>query len=110
MKLQLKNFTLRHYIRYMKRQNKHIQHMHAAVFAGAVTALIAFFILYTDYGFWHETYRSSDALVATDPSYIAESPTQSLGSFWQEAREQFGKIGSSSANLLEGKESYSNDQ
>ncbi len=109
MKLHLKNFTVRHYIRYVKRQNKHIQHLHGFAFAGLITALIAAVILYTDYGFWHETYIAEDALVSGDPEYVSESPGQSLGRFWGEAKEQFGRIGSTSANLLEGKDTYTKD-
>jgi hypothetical protein len=106
MKLHLKNFTMRRYIQYMRRQSKHMQHVHAIAFAGAITALIAGFIMYTDYGFWHETYVAEDALVATQPPFEAESPSESLGSFWREARERFGSIGSAGATLLEGKETY----
>jgi hypothetical protein len=110
MKLQLKHFTLRHYLRYVKRQNKHIQHIHGFVFAGIITSLIAFVILYTDYGFWHETYIAEDSQIAANQAYISESPSQSLGRFWNDAKEQFNRVGSSSANLLEGKETYTKEQ
>lgn len=109
MKLHLKHFTLRHYIRYVKRQNKHVQHIHGFVFAGIITGLIAFVILYTDYGFWHETYIADDSQMAADPAYVSESPSESLGRFWMEAKEQFSHVGSSSANFLEGKETYTKE-
>lgn len=110
MKINLKHFSLKRYIRYVKHQNKHIQHIHGFVFAGVITALIAFFILYTDYGFWHETYVAQDAIVAADPTYVAESPAASLSRFWNDARQQFGRIGSSSASFLEGKDTYTSGQ
>jgi hypothetical protein len=109
MKLQWKHFTLRHYIRFVKRQNKHIQHIHGFVFAGIITALIAFVILYTDYGFWHETYIAEDERPQANEAYVSESPSQALSRFWNDAKEQFGHVGSTSANLLEGKETYTKE-
>lgn len=107
MKLKWKNFTLEHYIRTMRRQSKHVQHMHAFVFAGAITGAIAFFILYTDYGFWHETYVADDLLVEqAEPSFNPESPGESFMRFLREAKEKFGEIGSSSSSLFEGKQVY----
>lgn len=101
MKLRWDNFTPEHYISYVRRQSKHIQHIHALFFAGAVTSVIAGFILYTDYGFWHERYERR-------PEVPAEtvSTSQSFGDFWQEAKAKFGQIGSSGADLLEGREVY----
>ena len=110
MKFVLKNLTLRHYLRHVRKQNKHIQHVHAFVFAGAVTAIIAGFILYADYGFWHETYVREDLVAATPEPFTPESPSESFGRFWQEARERFGSIGSAGADLLEGKETYTKEE
>jgi hypothetical protein len=110
MKINLKHFTFKYYIRYVKHQNKHIQHVHGFVFAGLITALIAFVILYTDYGFWHETYIAPDSKLNADPAYLSESPTQSWSRFWGDAKDQFGRIGSSSVNLLEGKDTYTKEQ
>lgn len=110
MKFLLKNFTLRHYIRYMRKQNKHIQHLHAIAFAGVITALITGFLMYTEYGFWHERYVAEEVLTTTSPLLEAESPSQSLGRFFMEARDRFGSIGSVGADLLEGKETYIKEQ
>ena len=106
MKINVKHFTINRYIRYIKRQNKHIQHIHGFVFASIVTGIIAFFFLYTNYGFWHEKYVATDSPLAADPAYLSESPTQSWSRLWSDAKNQFGRIGSSSANLLEGKDTY----
>ena len=110
MKFTLKNLSLRHYLRHVRRQNSHIQHVHAFAFAGIITALIAAFILYTDYGFWHERYQANDGLVVVDDpntmSFDSAAPASSFGNFWAEAKARFTSIGSSSANLLEGKETY----
>jgi hypothetical protein len=105
MKFVFKNFTLHHYVRYMRRQSKHVQHLHAMVFAGMVTSLIAGFILYTDYGFWHETYRRAPdegVPIGAEPVPLGES----FGKFLVEAKEKFGAIGNAGAGLLEGKEIY----
>ena len=103
MKFHLKNFTLRHYLRYVRRQNKHIQHIHGFAFAGIITALIASFILYTDYGFWHETYRRQEAPVVTaEPVPLGKS----FGNFLQEAKTKFDAIGNASADLVGGTETY----
>jgi hypothetical protein len=102
MKLRLKNFTPEHYLRYIKRQSKHMQHIHAFAFAGTVTVLIAVFILYTDYGFWHETYLSDD-IVSNQAS-----STRSFGDFWKEAGDRFHSIGK--ASFLEGTETYVKDE
>lgn len=110
MKLHLKNVSLKHYIRYVKRQNKHVQHIHGFVFAGIITSLIAFVILYTDYGFWHETYVAEDLQIGTDQAAVSESPSQSFSRFWSEAKVEFSNVGSSSVNLLEGKETYTKEQ
>jgi hypothetical protein len=106
MKLRLKNFTLRHYISHMRRQSKHVQHLHAFAFAGIVTTLIAGFILYTDYGFWHERYIADDTLIVETKTLESESPSESTARFFMEARTRFGSIGSAGATLLEGKETF----
>lgn len=107
MKFKWSNLTPEHYIRHMRRQSKHMQHVHAFVFAGAITCLVAAFILYSDYGFWHERYVSDELVVEqADPKFDPESPGESIARFWQEAKQKFGEIGSSGSGLLEGKETY----
>lgn len=106
MKLKWHHLTPEHYLRHVRRQSKHIQHVHAFVFAGSITGLIAFFILYTDYGFWHEKYVAESAQQEVVP---IESPGQSLGSFFKEAKERFNAIGTAAPTLLEGKEVYTSE-
>ncbi len=106
MKFILKHCTLRYYLRHVRNQNKHIQHVHAIVFAGIITSVIAGVILYAEYGFWHETYVVEDVLVVTDTHTINESVGYSWSSFFTEAKERFESIGTTGASLLEGKETY----
>lgn len=80
--------------------------MHAFVFAGTITALIAAFILYTDYGFWHEKYVADDLVVET----VQETPNESISTFWQEAKARFGSIGKNPGSLLEGKVEYKKEE
>ncbi|MDB5260080.1 MAG: hypothetical protein JWN37_311 [Candidatus Nomurabacteria bacterium] len=92
------------YVRHIRRQSKHMQHMHAFIFAGIITAIVAGIILYTDYGFWHETYIGESAPAVTQET--AAPPGEVFSNFWSEARSQFSNIGSSTASLIEGKETY----
>ncbi len=106
MKLLLKNITFRHYLNHVRRQSRHVQHLHAIFFAGVITSLITAVLLYTDYGFWHEIYRAEDVVVTEEAHATIESPAESLGTLWRETKSRFGGIGSASVELLEGKETY----
>lgn len=105
MKFVLKHFTFRYYIKYMRKQSKHVQHLHAIFFAGLITAAIAFVLMYTEYGFWHETYRADNL----DTSSEEQEESMSFSSFLQEAANRFHSIGSSSSTFLEGKETYTKE-
>jgi len=109
MRFVLKYLTLRHYIRYMRKQSKHVQHVHGFVFAGIVTAAIAAVLMYTKYGFWHETYHAYDPEIAKMEEVESESLGQSFSRFILEAKTRFGAIGEASAELLEGKETYTKE-
>jgi hypothetical protein len=102
--------TLKGYIRYMRRQPKHMQHVHAFIFAGAITCIIAGFILYTDYGFWHEKYNINDDLIIKEKTSTStienESLSEMFSNFWKEAHIQIDDISKTGAGLLEGKETY----
>lgn len=104
MKIAWHKLTLEHYIRYMRRQSKHVQNVHAVVFAGTITGLIAAVIMYTDYGFWHERYVSDDLVVAQKNQI--ESPGEALSSFFSEAQSRFSSIQFS--GMFSGKETYVN--
>ena len=94
---------MRNYIRYIRKQPKHVQHVHAFVFAGAITAIIAGSILYMEYGFWRDRYirgGEQETIVQDEP------PSQILSRFWSEAKKQVSNVGSSNTSFFEGKESY----
>lgn len=80
-----------------------MQHVHAVAFAGIITTLLTAVILYTDYGFWHETYVAEEVSEKIEESNKEHS---SWGSFFTEAKVRFSKIGTDGVNLLEGKETY----
>lgn len=111
MKLKLPNFTYRGYVRHLRRQNIHVQQLHALIFAGAITALMAFLILYYDYGYFHDVYVQKDAEVVVEKvaTVPAPSPVQTISSFFSEAKTRFGEIGKSGSSLLYGKDVYVNN-
>ncbi len=97
---------LKHYISVLRRQPRHMQHMYGFLFAGSITALIAGFILYTDYGFWHERYTRQDETLVIRDEGEPEPPSKMLSRFIEQARTQFGTIGKTGSSILEGKETY----
>lgn len=112
MKRHLKKYTsITHYIEFIRRQPRHAQHIYGVIFAGSITAVIAFFVLYIDYGFWHERYISEDIVKATstEDQVVLESPSKMFGSFMKEAGERFKEIKIPNKDILEGKETYSSD-
>jgi hypothetical protein len=92
-----------------------MQHIYAVVFAGSITALLAFIILYVDYGFWHERYIRDDNTVSTNTASMTsevptpESPGEMFSRFFGEAKDRLGNINTSGADLLQGKDIYTSD-
>lgn len=113
MKRHLKKYTsLTHYIEFLRRQPDHMQHIYAVIFAGSITALIAFVILYVDYGFWHERYVRDDTNVVATSTVIGapiptpESPREMLSRFFGEASDRLKEIKMPSKEMLQGRETY----
>lgn len=118
MKKVLKKYTsIKNYIDFLKKQPSHMQHMYAIVFAASITALIAFVILYADYGFWHERYTADNTSttkvssneLSTTTEIKPESPSEMIIRFFNEAKIQLQNINASGSDLLRGKETYSSD-
>ena len=121
MKWYKKYFSIHHYIAVLKRQPVHIQHLYAFLFAGSVTFILAVTILYFDYGYWRDRYeRSNDILVGDtgtqdvsspvkQPKKEGYSPFEMLHSFVGEAQQQFNKIGTTEANFLKNKDTYTRE-
>jgi hypothetical protein len=114
MKRRLKKYTsLTHYIEFLRRQPEHMQHIYAVIFAGSITLMLAFVILYVDYGFWHETYvRGEVETISLEnsqpnkPEANVQSPKDMLGDFFKEAAEKLERISISSTTLPTGKDTY----
>ncbi len=112
------HWTIKKYIKYLRRQHIHIQEMHAFVFAISITAVISFFVLYTQYGFWHPRYdRLQDNFTDTnntntDTNTIAnqeqkpEAPGEMLSRFFGEAKTKFSNLGTAGAQMLNATETY----
>lgn len=104
-------FTYRGYVRHLRRQDIRIQQLHAIVFAGAITGLLAFLILYYDYGYFHDVYVQPDvnSVIVEKTSEPAPSPMETISSFFSEAKTRFSEIGKSGSSLLYGKDVYINN-
>ena len=108
--------SVHHYIAVLRRQPVHVQHVYAALFAGFITVILASYILYVDYGFWHEKYtRNDEALLVTEvvPKAVNSesvlSPGEMIQGFLKEASDKFKAVGTSESAFLEGKDTYSKE-
>lgn len=108
---KLPNFTYVGYVRHLRRQDIRVQQLHAFVFASIITGLLAFLILYYDYGYFHDVYVKKDieSVVVVDNTDTAPSPIESMSSFFSEAKTRFSEIGKSGSSLLYGKDVYINN-
>ena len=105
-------FGLRHYIAFLRRQPRHMQHVYAAIFAGTITVLLGVIILYYDYGFWRTRYDRNEKILekdTTDPMVTVLSPSKMIGGFFKEAGTRFKTIKKDSSNFIQGKEEYKQD-
>ena len=110
--LDVMKLSLRGYVRHVRRQNKHIQHMHAFVFASVITGVVVGLILYYDYGFWHDVYVNTENTTPIAGDTLndkGESPLESFSRLFQEAKLRLGEVGNSGQMLLEGTEVYRNE-
>lgn len=105
--------SIHHYIAVLRRQPVHVQHVYAALFAGLITVILASYILYVDYGFWHEKYsRNEEALLVVEaaPEKVSSesvlSPGEMIQGFFKEASDKFKAVGTSESAFLEGKDTY----
>ena len=99
-------WTIQHYIRFLRRQHVHLQHLHAFIFAGAITMTVAFFFLYFEYGFFHESYDKQQVALEEKVSEKIESPTSMLSNLFNEGKERFSNMSTTSFDFLKGKETY----
>ena len=98
--------SFRHFLAFLRRQPRHMQHMYALAIAAISTGIVAAIILYADYGFWHEQYIAQDLLSSTTTPITLESPSEMIGRFWNDARTQFGGVRELGASLLQGTDTY----
>lgn len=106
-----KFFTLHFYIVFLKRQPEHMRHIYAILFSGIITLFLGAIILYFDYGFWHERYSRQEAietenLTTNEDQITVQSPTEMMGSFFQEASEKFHAITDATSSIFGGEETY----
>lgn len=77
------------------------------MFAGGITVLLAFFILYFDYGFWRERYNSNEVIIKEKIEDGSKSPTEMFSQFISEVGSKIDTAKSGGNALLEGRDSYS---
>lgn len=96
-------WTIQHYIHFLRRQHVHIQHIHALVFAGVITSILAFLVLYFEYGFFHEKYSKQqvvfDEKIKEKANEKIESPTEMIFNLFKEGKERFSNIGTASYSI-----------
>jgi hypothetical protein len=68
-----------------------IQRIHATFFAGGLTILIGSAILYTQYGFWHDTYVRKEVIEEQTVKQI-ETPFQTLTRLLSEGKDRFSRV------------------
>lgn len=83
-----------------------MQHVYAFVFAGSITAIIAGFILYSDYGFWHERYERQEEVIVHEGEDVPPAPTEVVSRFFGEVQNRLKNITTATTSLLEGKEVF----
>jgi len=90
-------FSIKTYIRHVRRQKPHIQQLHAALFAGTITLILALLILYLEYGYWHTSYNRSYHASSTnnDETVLTETPSQTIARLWGEGKDRLIGIQSS---------------
>lgn len=111
MRRHFKKVINPHYwLLFLRKQSKHVQKMYVTIISGSITLVIACVILYVDYGFWHERYKKDEEVILLQKEQEKpESPSQMMSRFLGEARSQFKTINVSPSKILEGKETYTND-
>ncbi len=95
------------YVSHVRRSSKHVQQIHAVAFSGGITMLLAWGILYFDYGFWHERYDSKRVAVEEKIEETSKSPVEVFSQFVTEVGNKIDVLKSGGNALLEGKETYS---
>ncbi len=91
------------YVRYLRKQKEHVQHVHAIIFAGAITLLLAVAILYIQYGYWHGSYERAEVVQNENETLITETPKETLIRLFGEGKERFNQA-ISTLSPLEGGE------
>jgi ABC-type lipoprotein release transport system permease subunit len=77
------------YIRYLRKQKAHVQHVHAIVFAGTITLALAVTILYVQYGYWHGSYERKEVVETSEETVLTETPKETLVRLFAEGKTRF---------------------
>lgn len=113
MKKLLKRYlSIQHILAFLRRQPKHVKHVYAFLFAGSITSVLAFLILYFDYGLLHDVPNEQvpvEEVILTKEEVEMPSPKEVLFTFFGEAKENWNLIKEEGKSLLESKEVYNRE-
>lgn len=101
-----KFFSFRSHLAYLRKQPVHFQHVYAGSVAGIVTAIFIAYILYTDYGFWHDRYTSGEVLEENKVEKM-ETPRETLFNLFKETRDRLKNIKENNNQFFGNKDTYS---
>ena len=101
MKLSFKS-----YVRYLRKQRVHIQHIHALTFSGIICFLLGVIILYYQYGFWHAEYVREEKVKKEDTTVLTESPVDAFSQLVKEGSKRFSETMSSFTPFMESETAF----
>ncbi len=101
----MKNFfSFKSHLAYMRKQPEKVQHVYAGSLAGIITTLFVAYILYTDYGFWHEKYKVGEEIKENKVEVLG--PKDTVVKFFNDAKNEIQNIKSINRSVISGKEVY----
>lgn len=98
------------YFLYLRKQSFEMQQIHATLFAGVITLLLAYTVFYSDFGWGAERYSATQAQETVSAKQSIEegsvSPVEFIFSFAREAKARLDLVGTGSSSLFESEETY----
>lgn len=102
------------YFSYLRGQSFEMQQIHATLFAGVVTLLLAYMVFYSDFGWGAERYSATQTQEVVSAKQSIEedspSPVEFISSFAREAKARLDLVGTGSSSLFESKETYTREE
>ncbi len=87
---------MKSYINYVKRQNKHVQDIHAMFFGGLVTVILTSIWLQYEYGIFYPQYKRLPDATTIRASNSTSTKIQNIDDLWS----SFGQILNNTKNIV----------